>query len=330
MKRFWVIVLVVGLLAPWVVLPGLFRAGAALPNVGSTLNAVARQDEKPRPALRGAPATREDEQAIRKAAASFSAAFNKGDVDELVAHWTEDGEFINESGRSYRGKAQLRAMLTKMLPTFKGATQSIKVGAIRFIRPDVALEEGTVTVKAADGSVDTGNYAGVWVKQGGKWLLSQVRDLPSPEEDKDKAPAFAQLKQLAWLVGDWEAKAGEIKMTCKWAPGQSFLVQEYTARQADGKEYHVTQYVGYDPQQQLLRSWTFDSGGGSSGAMWVREGNTWTGTSEGVYPDGKVTTATETLKFVNNDTAVLSLKNREVDEQPLADLEITLVRKKGS
>src|SRR5262249_7257469 len=163
--------------------------------------------------------------------------------------------------------------------------------------------------------------------QGGKWLLSQVRDLPSPEDD-DKPPAAAQLKQLAWLVGDWEGKSGGVKMTCKWGAGQAFLVQDYTTKQADGKEYVVTQFVGYDAQQQQLRTWTFDSGGGFSGAMWVRDGNTWTGTSEGLYPDGKTTTATETLKFVDDNTAVLSLKNREVEEQPLADLEITFVRKK--
>jgi uncharacterized protein (TIGR02246 family) len=327
MKPFWTTLLVVGLLAPWLILPGLFRAGAALPSAGTTLTTLAKQDEKPRPKPRAAASTRDDEQAIRKAAASFSAAFNKGDVDALLAHWTEDGEFIHESGRTYRGQAQLRAMLTKRLPEFKGSTQSIKCGTIRFVRPDVALEEGTVTLKSRDGSTDAGNYAAVWVKQDGKWLLSQVRDLPSPE-DEDKAPAFTQLKQLSWLVGDWEAKSGDIKMTCKWAAGQTFLVQDFTAKQGDGKEYRVTQYVGYDPQVQRIRSWSFDSGGGFSGALWTREGNTWTGDSEGVYPDGKVTTSTESLKFVDDNTAALSLKNREVEEQPLADLEITFVRKK--
>ena len=50
-------------------------------------------------------------------------------------------------------------------------------------------------------------------------------------------------------------------------------------------------------------------------------------TSEGVYPDGRLFNSTDTLKFVDDNHAVWTSKNREVDEHPLPDVEINLARK---
>lgn len=319
MKHLWASLLVVGLIAPWFVFPSLYRAKAELAPQDGT---------KPKAGLRATEGTPADDQAIRKAVVSFSEAFNKNDVNALLALWTEEGEFLHESGRTYRGKAQLKAMLTKALANFKGCKQSIKVESIRFIRPDVALQDGVSTSRSADGASDVGKFAAIWVKQDGKWLLSQVRDVADTDEE-DKAPAASRLKQLAWLVGEWQDKEGKgmVRMTCRWGPGQTFLIQDYVLKQADGKDFSVTQYVGFDAATQQLRSWVFDSGGGFGGGLWTREGNSWESETEGVYPDGRVTTALETLKFVDDNTATWSARNREVDEQPLADVELTFVRK---
>jgi uncharacterized protein (TIGR02246 family) len=322
MSRFQTLLLILALLAAGLVLPQLYPAGAARSD-----DTKVDEKPKPRPGLRRAGTAREDEQAIRKATASFSAAFNKGDLDGLVALWCEDGEFFHESGRTYRGKPAIRAMLEKALPGFKGHKQSIKVESLRFVRPEVAVQEGSVTTVSPEGVSDTGKFLSLWVKQDGKWLLNQVRDLPAAEEAK--APAHSHLKQLAWMVGEWQDREGKghLRMTCKWAPGQSFLVQEFVVQQADGKEFHVTQWIGYDPAHQHLRSWMFDSGGGYGGGVWTRQANTWVSQSEGVYPDGKLTTSSESLKFIDDKTAVWTSKAREVEEQPLPDLEITFIRK---
>ncbi len=50
--------------------------------------------------------------------------------------------------------------------------------SIRFITPDVALEDGTFEREvAADGS-HQGRYTAVWVKRDGKWLLDGERESP--------------------------------------------------------------------------------------------------------------------------------------------------------
>jgi uncharacterized protein (TIGR02246 family) len=303
-----------------------WRAGAAVQK-GKT-----EQDQdktaKPRPAGKAGKA---DEAAIHKQVKAFSAAFNKGDLDALVAMWTADAEFIREDGKVIAGKAALRDMLAAALKRCKGHQQSIETRSLRFIRPDVAMEEGLVRLKAPDGSVEAGPYLGVWVKQDGKWLLSSVRDLPDqPDTVADRASTYPHLKQLSWLIGEWTTKGGEVQLSCKWAPNQSFIVQEYAIKQPDGKVQSVTQWVGWDAVRQEVRSWVFDSAGGYGVASWEREGNTWTASSEGALPDGRMGSATNRVRYRNEDSFTWSATDREVDDEPLPDVEVTFTRTKAS
>src|SRR5262249_35078637 len=112
-----------------------------------------------------------------------------------------------------------------------------------------------------------------------------------------------------------------------WSEGQAFFLQDFVVRQADGKDFFVSQRIGWDPAQHQVRSWMFDSAGGFSIGWWTREGNTWTIETEGIYPDGRAFSSTDTLKFVDDNNAVYTSKQRQVDEQPLTDIEINFARK---
>src|SRR5579864_118813 len=48
-----------------------------------------------------------DEALIRKQAAEFVQAFNKGDAKTLAALWTQEGEYIDDDGTTYRGRAAI-------------------------------------------------------------------------------------------------------------------------------------------------------------------------------------------------------------------------------
>jgi len=326
MKSRWVIgaTLAVALLAGSLA----WRAGAAIQK-GEDKKATRQDDktEKPRAAGR---AGKGEEAAIRKQDEAFSAAFNKGDLEGLMALWTQDAEFIREDGKVVRGRAAIRDMLAGSLKRSKGHQHSIEMRTLRFIKPDVALEEASVSLKAPDGTVETGPYATVWVKQGGKWLLSSVRDLPDQPAaaDEGKAATYPHLKQLSWMVGEWTDKKGEVTVSCKWAPNQSFIVQEFTVRRPGAREVSVLQRIGWDAVRQQLRSWVFDSRGGYSVGSWQREGNTWIVASEGSLPDGRTGTANNRYRFINNDTFTWSSHDREVDEQPMPDVDVTYIRKK--
>lgn len=283
--------------------------------------------ERPRPVAGLVVPGRADEAVLREAVARLAAAWNKGDVDALLAAWTDDAEFITEAGRAHRGKEALRALLKKGLESYKGHKQSIKITSIRFIRPDVAVEEGVVTLTSPEGVPDAGKYEAMWLKQGGKWLIVRMRDLPGDEENA--TPAYSRLKPLSWLIGEWADKegTGKVRLTCRWAPDQTFIVQEYTIKQADGKDLKVTQWVGYDPASDQLRSWMFDSTGGFSGGLWTREGNAWAAQSEGVLADGQTATAVMRVQYQDEDSFLYTARDRQVEGQPLPDLSIAFVRK---
>lgn len=280
---------------------------------------------RPQPGLAPA-AVRSDEKVLRDQVAAFEAAFNKGDLDGLMASWSDDAEFIAEDGQVTRGKDGIRALLGKGLQAYKGHKQSIRVGSIRFIRPDVACEDGTVTLTSPEGVPETGRYDVLWVKQEGKWRMARLRDLPGVASAEPTA--VGRLKQLSWLVGEWvdrESK-GKVRLSCRWAAERTFLIQEFTVKQAGGKDLVLTQYVGYDPASEQLRSWLFDSSGGFSGAWWTREGNTWSAASEGVLPDGQAATAVTRVQYMDDNQFLYTSKDRQVEEQPLPDLSITFVR----
>ena len=305
-----------------------WRAGAVVQKGEDDKKAGADEGpKKPRPAGR---AGKDDEAAIRKQIRAFSDAYNRGDLDALAALWTADAEFVREDGKVISGKAAIRDMLETGIKALKGYKQRIRVRNIRFVRPEVAMEEGSAYLLAPDGTMQSGPYLAVWVKHGDKWLLSSVRDLPGSEDDQDdKAPSYPRLKSLAWLIGEWTSRAGDVTVSCKWAPNQAFIIQEFTSREPGGKVLSVSQWIGWDGPREEVRSWIFDSEGGFSVGSWEREGNTWTAAVEGSLPDGRVGTSTGTYKYVNDDTFTWSSHDREVDEQPLPDMQVTFIRKKA-
>jgi uncharacterized protein (TIGR02246 family) len=270
---------------------------------------------------------RAEEQALRKAVEDYCASFNKGDLDAVASSWTHDAEYVNEDGKSFRGRDAIRRLMKKAMEDHKGSKQSIKIRSIRFVKPDVAVEEGTVFMTAPEGNIEPGRYSAIWVKQQGKWRINSVHDLPAPAQDEGPA-AFNKLKPLAWMVGEWQDKSGkgDVRLSCRWAPKQTFLLLDFTIKRSEGAQLAATERIGWDPHAETLLSWLFDSSGGFGEGDWSRQGNTWRIDSESVLADGRVLTATHAWKYVDDDTIEWSSTNRQADEAPLPDLNVTFVR----
>src|SRR5262245_37033939 len=204
-----------------------------------------------------------DKEAINKTIAAYTAAYTKGDLDAILKFWADEAEFIDESGIITRGKDAIAERFKKGLAEHKGQKLVVKITSLRLPRPDLAMLDGTVEMKTTDGGSDSGAFASVWVKSGDRWQILSVRDLPGETGATMNASA-AELRQLNWLVGEWvyEEKETAVTLTCRRVEKQSFLLIEQKVKVKGEELLSLTQVIGWDPLQQLFRSWVFDSAGG--------------------------------------------------------------------
>jgi uncharacterized protein (TIGR02246 family) len=279
------------------------------------------------PAIETRPGSKDMEQ-IRKAAQSYAVAYNKGDVKALMAHWSADAEFIDEAGKTTRGRDALTALFSKTFKESKGTKIRITIKTLRFAKPDVAFQDGSVRLTSPDGSSDTGPYSAIWTKTDGKWLLARVYDLPG-QANQTVASNYDMLKELEWLVGDWasEGKHTPVTFSCKWTKNQNFLLIEETIHLKDQDPMTLTEFIGWDPVQQKIRSWVFDSRGGFGETLWTRNGNEWTVELVGVLSDGRPASSRSIWKYVNDRNCTWDSLDREIDGQPAPDVRVNYVRK---
>jgi uncharacterized protein (TIGR02246 family) len=269
-----------------------------------------------------------DEQAVRKASAAHLAAVNKGELDGVMAFWAPDADYIDEAGKATRGREALTALFKAMLANWKGSKIGGKVYSVKFLRPDVAIEDGSLETTAADGTRESNRYAVVWAKSGDKWLISSARDLPAEVEDVPSLP-YPQLKSLEWMIGDWveEGGKGHVQVKCHWAPSKSFLMMEYEVKNEGEEPLLVTQRIGWDPVNNKVRSWVFDSTGGFGEGYWQRDGNKWVVGFSAILADGGTGGSTNVYEFKDANTVLYRSVDRDVDGQPAADVEAKFVRK---
>jgi uncharacterized protein (TIGR02246 family) len=271
--------------------------------------------------------TADEEKAIRAAVESYTAAFNKGDLDGLLAHYAADADYVDQGGKEYKGMASLSGMCKRSLAELKGYKLKTTITSLHFVRPDVAIADGNAELTAPDGTTDSGPFTAVWTKTGGKWLISSVHDLPESQAASDTEAS--SLQQLEWLVGDWthEDPTFNVLVSGRWTLNKSFLVVEYTAKGKEGADLAVVQYFGWDPIEGVIRSWFFDSRGGYGGGDWTRSGNTWTADWSGVLSGGGTGSSVSSLRYLDKQSFLFRSVDREVDGLPVDDFEAKFVRK---
>src|SRR6185295_15917619 len=83
----------------------------------------------------------QDEAAVRRAGKEYLAALEKRDSKAIIDCWTANGTYVDERGHSFK----VRELLEKraVAPGARHAKHEISGASIRFVTPDVAIEEGT-------------------------------------------------------------------------------------------------------------------------------------------------------------------------------------------
>jgi uncharacterized protein (TIGR02246 family) len=270
----------------------------------------------------------EDKAAIAKNAEGFIEAFQKGDAQAVAAFWAPDGDYTDETGRHMKGRGAIEKAFTKFFSENKGLKVRIDSLALRFVTPDVAIEDGTSSVIGPDGGPPSrARYSIVHVKKDGQWQLSSVRDsvyvAPSNQ---------GHLSGLEALIGDWasEGDKGEAeRLSVTWGPNENFVIATFARTSGAVTLGSATQWIGWDPAEKRVRSWIFDAAGGFGEGSWTRDGKSWVIKTTSTLQDGKKGTATYVVTEGDADTIGLQAKDRSVDGKGLPDTaEVKLKRVK--
>ncbi|MEK6234038.1 MAG: SgcJ/EcaC family oxidoreductase [Planctomycetales bacterium] len=267
-----------------------------------------------------------DREAILESAESYVAAFNRGDAKALAGHWADDAVYVNrESGKEVAGREAIQGEFERIFADAVGERLELAVESVRFVTTDVAVEDGVASVHSRGELPARSNYTAVHVKKDGKWYVNSVRETLLPS----KSSHYEHLKELEWMVGTWanENEDSKVSISAEWKANRNFLVRSFSVAIKDRLDMTGTQIIGWDPVNQRVRSWVFDSEGGFGSAVWTRRDDRWIIKAQGSLSDGTRASAVRMLRQVDENNCAIQSINREIDGelQPNID-EITLTR----
>ena len=123
------------------------------------------------------------EEAIRALEAEYDDAWNRGDVDALIACFTDDALVVDPRGGVTRGHDDIRRLLSPMVGSDRnGSTHKSEIVRIEFVTPEVALVDGRAHIKGlpeeqnAKGLVHRFTDVVAWRE--GRWKIAHIRACP--------------------------------------------------------------------------------------------------------------------------------------------------------
>jgi uncharacterized protein (TIGR02246 family) len=277
-----------------------------------------------------------DHAAIDAVNAEFTRAFNAGDAAALAALFAEDARMSDEAGKTVEGRTAIQKRLTETFQESPGIKLVLRTDSVKFITPDVAVEEGASQVQSPGDTEETAEefipYTAIYVKKDGKWLHSVVRDYVVAKDEDASATAGADvLKELEWMVGEWVEEGTESKSrsACEWAQNKHFLVWNYTIEAEGANAPGGTMFIGWDPLTGQIKSWLFDAEGGHGEASWTRHGDgQWVVKATGVLGDGRTASATQYVTLLGKDLASWTSVDRVAGGEVQPDMSEFIIARK--
>jgi uncharacterized protein (TIGR02246 family) len=267
-----------------------------------------------------------DEAEVRKAVDSYVLAFNKGDGKALAALWSPEAVYTNPfSGEQVVGREAIEQQFTAIFSEAKGLKLEAKTDTVQFVSPNVAVEQGNAKVQRPGEDPAESKYTAVYIKRDGKWLLDRVTELDVPVVTSN----YEKLKELEWMIGTWvdQDDRNSVVTTCQWTKNKNFITRSFTISIQDQVEMAGMQIVGWDPAAKQIRSWVFDSDGGFGEGTWTKKDKTWYIKTTGTMPDGSKMSATNVMKYVDENTFTWQSINRQAGGELLPNVdEVVVVR----
>ena len=144
---------------------------------------------------------------MRSTAEAFTSAFNKGDAKAIAALWTTDCEYVDETGRIFRGRDAIEKEYAAFFAAHTKVQIETSVSSLKMFGDKAAAEDGTSIVKNVDGAVDKKTQRVAWTMGDNK---STVVDTGLANLTKDEGPALLHLgkdRTEEWLLVRLKGKA---------------------------------------------------------------------------------------------------------------------------
>ncbi len=266
-----------------------------------------------------------DTEAVAQSAAAFEVAFNSGNAVAVAALWTEDGEYVDDGGQSFKGRKAIQGEYERVFADGKDHKIRIVIDSLTLDGESTATEQGRAMLDPAPaGAPAFGSYTATHTKVNGKWLMSKVVDarieLPS---------SYNFVADLDWLIGTWVAEeyGSKTVSVCSWVANKSFVQRIYTVTTPDQITTSGVQMIGYNPQGRHVQSWNFSPDGGHAvGTWWPRE-NGWMAQMQGMSADGRSSSATVLLTRLDDNAYVWQSINRMFDGQSLPETDEVILKR---
>jgi len=261
---------------------------------------------------------------FKSQAKEYETAFASCDAKKIASMWSEKGTYIDSDGWEYSGRKAIEDKFKDFFARKKG-TIAIVVKSVQPIGDSAAIEKGVATFSDLDGNaLSSCTYTVVHVLNGGKWEIASATD-------HGEVDALSQLsvKDMAWMLGEWHAQGtyGDATVITRFANGNNFLVTRFELKDKSGKGREEMQITGFDPTQNALVSWIFDSTGGFGQARWYKQGKTWESRMNRITPGGQRLSAVNSWKLDEPDKFTWQSTKRVFEGMELPDSErITVSR----
>src|SRR4029079_3989084 len=205
----------------------------------------------------------EDEMAIRKSDEAYVAAYNKQDAKALAALWSPEAVYVDpESGEESVGRDEIEKEFADTFAGSKDAKLEIKVSAITFMSPNVAVESGTARIIRPKEEPDESSYSALFVKRDGKWLLDRVTEEETPAPAPPPPSNYEHLKDLEWMIGSWidQNDDATIQTDCEWTKNQAFINRSFAVVIGDEVDMAGMQIIGRGLQYTHKRTQDTETG----------------------------------------------------------------------
>jgi uncharacterized protein (TIGR02246 family) len=304
------------------------KAGAAVTAPASPKAPAKTPAKAPAASAKGGNADDAAEAAVRKSAEAFATAYNSGNAGAIAAGFIPDGEFVDEEGLVIRGREAIEQHFSELFKELPKAQVQITVETVRLVASTIAIEEGRVESRPTpEETAESSHYVALHVRSGDQWLVARTRDFPA---EAPPSHAHEHLRALEWLAGDWvnESADATVETSCQWAKGENYLIQEFSARIGGRAAMTGSTRIGWDPLAHQIKSWSFDTDGGHSESVWTKVGGDWIIKVRGVTHDGRIMSATNTIRQLDKSTMTWGSRDRIVGDESEDDLgPITIKRR---